>query len=67
MNKTELQKCKEDIVYFAEKYLEPPLQLSDFKKELLRGIQKGYVLTIERRRGGKQFLIMEDKKENNGK
>jgi hypothetical protein len=55
MSKSELQKCKEDIVYFAENYLEPKLQLTEWEKEIMRSFQKGEVLAIETR-GRKRFL-----------
>jgi hypothetical protein len=37
----EIQKCKDDIVYFVETYVKPEIVLTNFQKELLRAHSRG--------------------------
>lgn len=54
MNQSELNKCKSDIVYFAEKYL--GLELLQWQKELLTHYNNGEII-FTGQRFGKNMVI----------
>jgi hypothetical protein len=55
MDQTELQKCKDDIVYFAEKYY--GVELTAWQKKILKMYQSnGGILYLAGLRHGRQML-----------
>lgn len=54
MNEDEIKKCKEDVVYFTEKYL--GLKLIPWQKLYLKAFQKEQDIEIMGKRAGKKVL-----------
>lgn len=53
----EIQKCKDDIVYFVETYVKPEIKLTNFQKELLKAHSRGErVLVSSGRNYGMVFI-----------
>ena len=46
----EIQKCKDDIVYFVETYVKPEIVLTNFQKELLLAHSRGEKIVLSRGR-----------------
>lgn len=54
----EIQKCKDDIVYFVETYVKPEIKLTNFQKELLRAHSRGErVVAYSGRNYGMVFIF----------
>ena len=55
----EIQKCKDDIVYFLETYVKPEIKLTNFQKELLKAHSRGEKVMISNGRHHSMILIKE--------
>lgn len=55
MNQSESDKCRDDIIYFAEKYL--GLNLLNWQRELLNHYNKGEIIFTGGYRSGKNMVV----------
>jgi hypothetical protein len=53
----EIEKCKNDIVYFIETYCYPKIVLSDFDKEIIKAHQEGRRIMLLGGRGYSRYFI----------
>jgi spore cortex formation protein SpoVR/YcgB (stage V sporulation) len=55
MNQIELEKCKNDIIYFVEKYMN--IELLDWQKNVLTHYNNGEIIFTGGQRSGKNIVI----------